>query len=304
MTVRQNQEPRYGYVDLHMHSTSSDGTDRPEDLISCVKKAGIRVFSLTDHDAISGCETIYRHLYKKDSFRDDSSPLFIPGVEFSCKDSKGKYHILGYGYDMKDAAVKDMVDKAHSLRMDKVRMRLDFLAEQFDFRFEQEDLDRLLALPNPGKPHIGNMMVQYGYANTKEEAIDQYINKKKTPDAYLEPEEAIRAILNSGGIPVLAHPVFGSGGERIRGVEMEERLIRLMDMGLAGVEAYYSGFSPDMIREMLSLADKYDLLITAGSDYHGRNKPVYPGQTNMEAGQEIPAAMKHFFELVGAAIYL
>lgn len=283
-------------IDLHMHSVVSDGTDTPVQIISRVKEAGIDMFSLTDHDAIAGCISIRKRLGKGD-------PLFVNGVEFSCRDDKGKYHILGYGYDEKGVSIQKAVSRAHDLRMEKVRARLAFLEEQFGFFFSQEDLEELLGRPNPGKPHIGNLMVRYGYAPTRDEAIREYINKKKVPNAYLKPEEAVGAILKSGGIPVLAHPSFGSGGERIEGEELEKRLCRLMDMGLAGVEAFYSGFSKKLILENLSLAKKYRIYVTAGSDYHGTNKLVQPGDTNyaqmVDARRaDAPEGLVRFLEII------
>ena len=278
-------------IDLHMHSTVSDGSDSPVEIISKVKEAGIGIFSLTDHDAISGCEQVRKNL-------DEDSPLFINGVEFSCKDEKGKYHILGYNYDGDGRSIRDAVDKGHQLRMGKLDDRLAFLRDAFGFTFSQEDLDELHARPNPGKPHIGNLMVKYGYAESKDVAIDQYINKKRTSNAYLRPEEAITAILESNGIPVLAHPTFGDGGQLIMGDAMAERLQRLMEMGLAGVEAWYSGFSGKIIGEVLSLADHYNLYVTAGSDYHGSNKLVQLADTNMGPDTVIVEGMQRFLDLI------
>ena len=141
-------------------------------------------------------------------------------------------------------------------------------------------------------------MVKYGYAETKEKAIKEYINLFRVKNDYLRPEEAIYGILGSGGIPVLAHPAFGSGDELFLGKEMEERLLRLMEFGLRGMEVFYSGFTPKLRQEMLSLADKYGLYVTAGSDYHGSNKLVELGDTHLEIGQEMPRGMRRFLEAV------
>ena len=188
-----------GKIDLHMHSAVSDGSDTPGEIISRVKQAGIGLFSLTEHDAEKGCGII-QSLLKEDD------PAFICGVEFSCKDDQGSYHILGYGYDPDLPAIKALVEKGHSLRMKKVTARLDFIKNEFGFVFPQEELQKLLAMDNPGKPHIGNLMVKYGYAATKEEAIIDYIDKLRIRNEYLSPEEAISGILAGKGIPVLAHP--------------------------------------------------------------------------------------------------
>lgn len=280
-----------GKIDLHMHSAVSDGSDTPGEIISRVKQAGIGLFSLTDHDAEKGCGII-QSLLKEDD------PAFICGVEFSCKDDQGSYHILGYGYDPDLPAIKALVEKGHSLRMKKVTARLDFIKNEFGFVFPQEELQKLLAMDNPGKPHIGNLMVKYGYAATKEEAIIDYIDKLRIRNEYLSPEEAISGILAGKGIPVLAHPFYGSGDQLVIGQEMEERLKRLTGFGLQGVEAFYSGFAPKLINQMLEMADRYHLYVTAGSDYHGKNKIVRLGDTGMEENAAPVPGMVRFLDAV------
>lgn len=278
-------------VDLHMHSSVSDGTDSPAELLRKVCEVGIEMFSVTDHDAVKSGKII-RGLLKR------GDPIFIPGAEFSCKDGYGKYHILGYGFDPDSHEINSLVDHAHALRMKKVKVRLEFLRSEFGFAFPEEEINHLLSLDNPGKPHIGNLMVKYGYAKTKEEAIDRYINGMHFKSEYLSPGQTISGILASGGIPVLAHPFYGSGDELIIGKEMDERLRRLMRYGLKGIEAFYSGFSEKFQKDALSLADRYDLLVTAGSDYHGENKLVKLGDTGLSSVQEPPQRLRRFLEFV------
>jgi hypothetical protein len=280
-----------GIIDLHMHSSVSDGSDTPVELISCVKKAGIGLFSLTDHDAIKGSGIIREHLEK-------GGPAFISGVEFSCKDELGAYHILGYGYDPEVPGIREVVEKGHGFRMKKTKGRLEFLQEEFGFSFPEEELQELLARDNPGKPHIANMMVRHGYAKDKQEAIREYINKRRFKSEYVKPSEAIEGILRSGGIPVLAHPAYGSGDELILGEELEERVCKLMEMGLAGLEAFYSGFTEKIETQVLNLAEKHGLYVTAGSDYHGSNKMVDLGWTNLDTVPKWPPGLKRFLEEV------
>ena len=272
-----------------MHSTISDGTDTPEEMLGKVKAAGIDLFSVTDHDAIKACVSI------KEILRADC-PLFISGVEFSCKDSLGKYHILGYGYDSSAEAICSLVEEGHSSRMKKLGMRLDALREIFGIEFSDKDAAELYANNNPGKPHIAKLLVKYGFAETVNQAFADFLNKVKIPNIYIRPEKAISAILESGGIPVLAHPSFGSGDEVIMGGDMDERLQRLIGFGIKGVEAYYSGFSPAMQKEILDFAEKYNLYVTAGSDYHGENKLVMLGDNNLDDVDQAPAGLHRFLE--------
>ncbi|MBR4768929.1 MAG: PHP domain-containing protein [Lachnospiraceae bacterium] len=278
-------------IDLHMHTTVSDGTDSPGAIIGRVKEAGISCFSVTDHDAIKGCMEIM-------AVRGADDPLFVPGVEFSCKDEEGQYHILGYGYDPEGESIQSIVDKGHSIRMNKLKKRLDGIKEQFGFVFSDEDVQALYALDNPGKPHIGNLMVRYGYAPSKEEAIRDYLDKIHSKNEFVGPEEAVRAILGSGGVPVLAHPSYGRGDDLILGKAMEKRLLKLIGYGLQGVEAFYSGFTPKLQSELLGFADRFDLFVTAGSDYHGRNKLVRPGDTNLPEAEAYPKGLCAFLDRV------
>lgn len=265
-------------IDLHMHTTASDGTDSPEQIIQKVREAKIELFAVTDHDGIAGAAEVDRLL----SEDPDNELFFLRGIEFSCRDSFGKYHILGYDYDPKNEELINVVSLAHKNRIEKVRLRLDFIEEEFGFTFKEEDVARLFQYDNPGKPHIANMMIRYGYAASIEEAMKEYLNKKKFPSSYISPETAIQTVLGSGGVPILAHPFYGDGSQLIVGEEMEERLKRLVGFGLEGIEGYYSGFAPRMINNAVALSEKYDLYVTAGSDYHGTNKLVILGDTNLE----------------------
>ncbi|MBR6426626.1 MAG: phosphatase, partial [Clostridia bacterium] len=110
--------------------------------------------------------------------------------------------------------------------------------------------------------------------------------------------EAVSAIRKGGGVPVLAHPAYGSGEEIILGETMTSRLSRLTDMGLEGIEAYYSGFTGKIRSEMLALAERFGLYVTAGSDYHGSNKLVMLGDTGLEKSQQLPEGLKKFIARV------
>ncbi len=298
-------------IDLHMHSNISDGTDTPEELVRKVAESGIDLFSLTDHDSIKGAVIISAILKGMDGqprdashptqdascptqdassptqdasspTQDASSPMFVSGVEFSCRDSLGKYHLLGYGYDPANERIAGLADKVHGFRMRKAKDRLDYLDMHYGIRFPDEAVRAYFSMDNPGKPQLGNLLVDYGHAPDRDTAIERYINRMKLKSSYIGPEEAIDSILAAGGVPVLAHPAFGSGSEYITGADMEDRLLRLIDMGLQGVEAYYSRFTPGIQSEQLHFADKYGLYVTAGSDYHGMNKPVRLGENNLE----------------------
>ena len=277
------------HIDLHMHSTVSDGTDAPAEILARAREARFTHFALTDHDAIAGCVAIRDLLQEGD-------PTFICGAEFSCEDEFGKYHVLGYGYDLQAESILTLAKDCHDYRINKVIRRLDFLRQTYGIDFAKEDVDELLAMSNPGKPHIANLMIKYGLASSIDDAFRRFLNGYRAQDKRIRPECAIEAILRSDGIPVLAHPSYGSGDELIVGEDMVRRLTRLMDFGLKGVEAFYSGFSRALQGELLSLAARYDLYVTAGSDYHGTNKIVQLGDTNLDEAADVPNGLLRFLQ--------
>ncbi len=279
-------EKAFPRIDLHMHTVFSDGTDTPETLLPCVREAGLVFFSVTDHDAIGACEAI-RTLLKP------GDPHFLPGVEFSCQDDLGKYHILGYGYDPASDAIGAVVRLGHEYRMEKLGKRLRMLRDRFHIVFPESDERALYALPNPGKPHIARLMVQYGYAGSIRQAFETVLNQLTVPDLYVRPEEAIKGVLGAGGIPVLAHPCFGDGDQLILGQSLNDRVERLMRFGLMGLEGYYSGYTEKLRQEVLALADRHDLYVTAGSDYHGANKMIRLGDVGFPDGDRpVPALLR------------
>ena len=278
-------------IDLHIHTTVSDGTDTPEEIVARVREEGINVFSVTDHDAVKACGIIPALV--------GEGQTYVTGAEFSTRDGDGKYHVLGYGFDPDSAPIRELTEAGHRNRMKKVRARLEFLESEFGFAFPSEEIRDLLALDNPGKPHIANLMVKLGYAKDKKQAIDEFINRRRFRNEYIRPEYAIERILAGGGVPVLAHPTYGDGDQLILGDEMEERLKKLIGFGLEGVECFYSGFTPRITRDMLAFAVRFGLYVTAGSDYHGTNKMVPLGDTGLDLADEMPEGLTRFLERVG-----
>ena len=278
-----------------MHSTWSDGTDTPRDLLKKVREAGIDVFSVTDHDEYRGILELNKHQGKQP---EDGAPAFIPGTEFSCRDGDDKFHILGYAYDTEAPSIRGLFEDVRTIRMQKAENRIRFLKQNFGFTFSDEEYSALIRNHNPGKPHIAKLMVNHGYAEDISEAIDRYIGRYHGPERRIKPEEAIEAILSAGGLPVLAHGPFGDGGQNLGPEEMERRVSRLKAAGLAGVEAYYSGFSAAQRDMMLGLADRNGLTVTAGSDYHGGNKKVRLGDTGCADASRGPGGLLKFMEAV------
>jgi len=271
--------------DLHIHSNYSDGSDSPSEILEKVKVAGVDIFSLTDHDCYEGCAVISALLKPED-------PKFIGGIELSCEDETGKYHILGYCYNLNKPALREAVKLTHDTRIEKARNRFAFL-DSLGFSFSRDEIEQTLALKNPGKPHIASLMFKYGYAATKEEGF-RILSGYHGKEFKLTPEMGIDAILQSDGIPVLAHGILADGSKNLSKEETTVRVKRLKKAGLMGLECYYSTFTKEQQEIMLSLADAFNLLVTAGSDFHGRNKTVSLGQT----GDPSPKQMQRFYQAV------
>ena len=282
-------------ADLHIHTTASDGTDAPSEIIAKVKQAGITVFSVTDHDSADACAEVAARLQAGD-------PAFIFGVELSCRDEWGKYHVLGYGVDPAAPALSALLRFCLDSRRNRAQQRFEFLAREYGFTFSKEDTAAVLALPAPGKPHIANLMVRYGYAPTINAAIEEYLNHCHGSGRRIRPEEGIDAITQAGGIPVLAHPLFGSGAERVVGEELRERVARLTEQGIRGLECFYSAFLSEEQAEALSLAEQFDLYVTAGSDYHGANKRVRLGDTHLDSVRDLPQGFVRFLQDVSKVV--
>ena len=264
-------------IDLHMHSTASDGTDNPVCLAEKVKSAGIKVFALTDHDTVVGTEQLAEHL--------PEGVTFIPGIEFSCHMPSGKCHILGYHCNVAHPAFQDALAQGAALRKAKLEKRIGYLHE-IGICFPEDELDRLRQIPSAGKPHLGNLMVKYGYAPNMQLAIIEVVNRCATVSSRISAETAVKAISASGGIPVWAHPMGGEGEKEIGMEQFTKMLDELTGYGLMGMECYYSKYPLALCEKIAGIAQKHGLLISAGSDYHGRNKAIPLGTLNVE-GREV-----------------
>ena len=277
-------------VDLHIHTTVSDGTDSPLMLLTKVRRMRMDVFSVTDHDAIGGCQEIVKSMQEGD-------PAFIQGAEFSARDSKGRYHILAYAYDFNAPSIIELAKLYHNNRMSKLDGRIAFLEQEYGFYFSQDEKDMLHSLSNPGKPHLGNLMTEHGYALDRNDAISNYINHYHGPELKLRPEEVITAILDAGGIPVLAHPIYGDGGQNLTEEQLRDRADRLGEMGLMGFECYYSGFNFFQQEMLIEIAREHGFYVSAGSDCHGMNKRISIGETGIiEDDQDAAANIRPLLE--------
>lgn len=265
-------------IDLHMHSTASDGTDTPLRLAERAKAAGIEVFALTDHDTVAGAELLAGSL--------PEGVAFVPGIEFSCRMDTGKCHVLGYRCDTSHPAFQAAIREGAALREGKLNLRLNFLRDR-GITFPEEETDALHRLPSAGKPHLGNLMVKYGYAASRAEAIQDVLNLCPTCSSRIQAGTAVGAILASGGIPVWAHPLGGEGEKAIGPEQFGMMLDELTGYGILGLECFYSKYPLADCERLAGIARDRGLLVSGGSDYHGTNKAIAPGTLNAD-GHAVP----------------
>ena len=226
-------------IDLHIHTNASDGTYSPEELIKKIQEAGIKIFAVTDHDTIDGALKLKKIL-------DDKSLIFIKGIEFSTRISRtgAKCHILGLNYNENHPAFQNALNAGAKLRHEKFFKRIDFLREKFNITFTDSEIENLLKIPSVGKPHLGNLIADKGFASSRVEAIENFIDKCKTGNDKIEAELAIKAINDSGdgSISVWAHPLGGEREEELSKEKFQQILKDLISFGLKGLECYYSKY--------------------------------------------------------------
>lgn len=244
-------------IDLHMHSTASDGTDTPEQLITKCAKLGLEYTSITDHDTIDAQVTAVAQAKKY-------GIPYLTGVEFSVR-HEGELHILGYGVDIKDQHFCAELEDLRESRLERIDLILEKL-HACNVPIQRADVVRNASGNTLGRPHVALALIEKGYAADFNEAFGKYLNEEGL--AYvkrrkLNPNDAIQLILEAGGTAVLAHPKF------IRTRNMEALVGEMKEMGLAGVEAYYPAHTDQEAQKYEGIAKKFGLLVTSGSDYHG-----------------------------------
>lgn len=256
-------------IDLHVHSNHSDGTSSPEELISLAQSSGVSVFALTDHDTVSGvrkAKEVAEH-----SAVTGPKVTVISGVEISAAYKNKDIHILGLFVDETNSALLTSLEEAVISR----DLRNERMAERFralDIPLTLEDL----RLMNPNtvitRAHFANYLIRHGHVKNSQEAFARYLGYDGpcfVPREYMQPERAIALILQAGGLPILAHPLL----YKLPPAELEALLKRLSEAGLKGLEVYYSSNTGFDEQICYSLANRFGLLMTGGSDFHGANKP-------------------------------
>ena len=266
-------------IDLHLHTNISDGSDTVQELYEKIKEAGIHIFSVTDHDLTDGTLEMEQLV-----MADKSNNLqFVRGIEFSCITPIKKCHILGYNFDPQNPVFTDVLNLGIRLRQEKTQKRIEYWKNMHQIELTHEESEWLCNLKSPGKPHFGQIIVNRGLAPDLRTAISEFVNPCKVGNDRIDASAAINAIREAGGTAVWAHPLGGEGEKRLTHKEFYLQLEALINAGIQGLECYYSRYSQEDIAFLLAEAYKHRLLVSAGSDYHGTNKPdLHIGQLSAD----------------------
>ena len=276
------------YIDLHVHTTASDGSLTPSQVVRYAKEKGLQAIAITDHDTIEGNEEALQ-AGKAEAIE------VIPGVEISVDHSPGSMDMLGYFINTKDATLKEKLSLLQSSRADRNPKIIEKLNE-LGLAITYNEVVEVSGGGQVGRPHIAQVLKQKGYIQSIQEAFDKYLGSgcpAYSEKFRLTPENAIAMIVNAGGIPVLAHP-FTLKGMSLD--ELETLLKKLTAQGLQGLEVYSANHNQRQISQYLSLAEKCNLVITGGSDFHGKNTDgtdLGTGKGNMKIPYSLLESLKN-----------
>ncbi|MFC1994609.1 PHP domain-containing protein [Chloroflexota bacterium] len=260
-------------ADLHLHSTASDGTLTPAELVARAASLGLEAIAITDHDSVAGIPPAL------EAAREFPGLLVIPGVEINTDVSNSEAHVLGYFIDWTDRGLQDTLCSLRGSRLERGRRMVRKLAG-LGVDIDWERVLELAGGASMGRPHLAQAILERGYVSSISEAFTRYIGRHGPAYAErtkLTPLEAARLVLRAGGLPVLGHPADIP--------ELERFVQQLKAEGLAGIEAYYGYYSVQTMERLVRLAGIHGLLTTGGSDFHGLDEAREPPI----GGLELPA---------------
>ncbi len=249
-------------ADLHVHTTASDGQRTPEQVVEMARTLGLRAIAITDHETTLGAWPAQRAA-------EGTELTVVPGVEISVESPQGEIHILGYFLQPEGNGLEAKLRELREGRLERAQKMVRKLAA-LGMPLDWERVRELAAGESVGRPHVARALVERGYVSSTDEAFSLYIGSGGP--AYvarmrISPADTIAMIRQAGGVPVFAHPLHVAG-----------MVSELVKVGLQGMETYYPGYSEEETRYLAVMAQKYGLVRTGGSDFHG------PDVTGIELG--------------------
>ena len=257
-------------VDLHLHTTFSDGKLTPMELVKLCSARGLKTIAITDHDSTEGISEALQ------AAKNLTKISIIVGVELSTDVPGSEIHLLGYFVDYEEKGFQDTLSRFRDGREERAQKMVERLGElgvPVDWNRVQELSDGGAI----GRPHIAQAMVESGYVKYPRDAFDRYLGRNGP--AYVErirltPVEAVQTLVANGAIPVIAHPTFSVTGMDASGKgDLNRILLELKSAGLMGMEVYYGNYTPDIVATLQEIADENGLIPCGGSDYHASGNP-------------------------------
>ena len=260
-------------VDLHLHTTASDGTLTPTQLVHLCAERGLRVICISDHDTTNG---LPEALQAAAAYPDLA---IIPGIELSTDIPGNEIHILGYFVDHYDESLQSILNDFRDGRRSRGRQMVENL-NAMGIAVSWERVQEIAGDASIGRPHIAQALVEGGYVQYPKDAFDKYIGRNGPAYAdrvKLTPADAVRLLLDRGALPVMAHPTY-SASKSDRGAvdSLPGILADLTAAGLIGMEVYYGDYTPEQVEWLRGLADDFGLIPCGGSDYHASGNPGEP----------------------------
>ena len=260
-------------VDLHLHTTFSDGTLTPTELVRLCASNGLRVISVSDHDSTEGlCEA-------REAARAFPQMELIPGIELSTDLPGAEVHLLGYFVDEEDAEFQSTLHRFREGRVERGRAMVERLNEM-GLGISWDRVREIAGEASIGRPHIAQALVEAGYVKYSKDAFDRYIGRNGT--AYVErirvtPVEAVGILIANGALPVMAHPTYYDDlSQKGDYGGLRNVLAELREAGLVGMEVHYKDYSPEQVNQLAGIADEHGLIPCGGTDYHGLGNPGDP----------------------------
>ena len=260
-------------VDLHLHTTRSDGTLSPTELVRLCGERGLKVIAVTDHDSSEGISEAQAAAEEIEGLS------LISGVELSCDVPGTEVHLLGYFVDHEEPEFQSTLLRLREGREDRSRKMVEKL-NGMGVNISWERVRQLSQGGAIGRPHIAQAMVEGGYVEYPRDAFTEYLGRNGT--AYVErvrltPVEAVETLASHGAPPVMAHPTYfmdGSGRDEVK--KLRRTLLELKEAGLVGMEVYYGQYTPDQVQMLAKMAKDIRLIPCGGSDYHAAGNPGEP----------------------------
>lgn len=259
-----------GAVDLHSHTTASDGALSPRELVRLAAKQRVQVLAVTDHDSVSGLPEAIDEAVKH-------GIEIVPGLEINCDVEGAEVHVLGYCMDWQEPWFEIFLAEQRAERTARVHRIVERLAE-LGLPLTVDEVFAICKEGSPGRPHVALAMVHRGYVKSVREAFDRYLRSggpANVPRRRLTPVEAVRVIRRARGVPVFAHPGLA---------DRDAMIPELVQAGLAGIETFYPEHSAGQVEAYRRICREHDLIATGGSDFHGSHS----GRANTLGSPPVP----------------